>query len=76
MKVKPLGANRTELQLPNGAAILFSYQTPVAAQLAAGGFVRTSTHYSRTTCKHITQWLQGATAREVPQIDLDNLAGV
>lgn len=71
MKVKPLGANKTELHLPSGAVVLFSYETPVAAQLAEGGFVKTSTKWSRTTSKHITQWLDGATAREVPQTQLD-----
>jgi hypothetical protein len=76
MKVKPIGSNRTELHLNNGAVILFSYQTPVAAQLAEGGFVRTSTKYSRTTSKHVTQWLEGARAREVDQAVLDNLAEV
>jgi hypothetical protein len=75
MKLIPLGANKTELHTNAGAVILFSYKTPVAAQLPQGGFVRTTQHYSRTTSKHITQWLEGRKANEVPQADLDTLAG-
>jgi cytochrome b len=65
MKIKPIASNQTELHTNSGAVVLFSYQTPVAAQLAEGGFVRTSTKWSKTTSKHITQWLNGAKAREV-----------
>jgi len=45
----------------------------VAAQLAQGGFVRTETKYSRTTSKHINQWLDGAKAETVPQATIDAL---
>lgn len=75
MKLKPLGANRTELTLPTGAVVFFSYSTPVAAQLAQGGFVRTDKHYSVTTSRHINQWLEGANARTVPQAEIDAIAG-
>ena len=74
MKLKNLGANKTELHTDSGAVVFFSYSTPVAAQLAQGGFVRTSTRHSVTTSKHITQWLEGAAAREVPQSELDALS--
>jgi cytochrome b len=74
MKIKPIAANQTELHANSGAVILFSYQTPVAAQLAEGGFIRTSTKWSKTTSKHINQWLQGASAREVDQSYLDGMA--
>ena len=73
MKIKSLGANRTELTLPSGTVVFFSYQTPVAAQLADGGFVRTDRRYSVTTSKHINQWLQGSSAREIPQAEIDAL---
>ena len=73
MNLKPLGANKTELHLDNGAVIFFSYKTPVAAQKSEGGFIRTNEHYSRTTSKHITQWLDGANATGVDQDILDNL---
>ena len=73
MKLKPLKANMTELETER-AIILFSYKTPVAANLQDGsGFVRTSVHYSPTTTRHINQWLKGAKAREVPQREIDSL---
>lgn len=76
MKLKPMGANRTELTLASGAVVFFSYQTPVAAQRAEGGFVRTAEHYSVTTSRHINQWLEGRTAAIVPQSELNSIAGV
>ena len=74
MKLKPLGANRTEITLPTGAVVFFSYQTPVAAQRAGGGFVRTAEHYSVTTTRHINQWLEGRNAETVPQSTIDAIA--
>ena len=71
MNIKPIGSNKTELHTNDGAVILFSYETPVAAQLAEGGFIKTSKKWSRTTSKHITQWLEGAQAVEVDQSELD-----
>ncbi len=76
MKLKSLGANKTEITLPDGAVIFFSYETPVAAQLAEGGFIRTETRWSVTTSKHINQWLvlrNGIKAKEVPQAMLDDM---
>jgi len=75
MKLRQIAANQTELTLPNGAVVLFSYETPVAAQLASGGFVRTEQKWSVTTSRHINKWLQGIDAQEVPQADLYNLTG-
>lgn len=73
MKVKSLGANKTELHLNNGTIVFFSYETPVAAWLHNGGCIKTSTKYSRTTSKHITQWVAGASASEVSQDVIDRL---
>jgi hypothetical protein len=72
-KLKSLGANKTQVELNDGTIVFFSYETPVAAQLAQGGFVRTETKYSRTTSKHINQWLDGAKAETVPQATIDAL---
>lgn len=55
MKLNNLGNNKTEFHLDNGAVVFFSYNTPVAAQLAGGGFIKTSKKWSVTTSKHITQ---------------------
>jgi hypothetical protein len=40
----------------NGAQILKSYSTPVAAYIPALGFMETDCRWSVTTSKHITQW--------------------
>jgi len=72
--LKALGANKTQVEV-NGHTVFFSYNTPVAANLATGGFVRTATKYSVTTSKHINQWLDGANARTVPQEEINALLG-
>ncbi len=75
MRVNNLGANKTELVTDSGLIVLFSYQTPVAAQLPSGRYVKTSKKWSRTTTKHITQWLTGvySDVEEVEQSFIDNL---
>ena len=76
MKVKSLGANKTELEIGN-CVILFSYKTPVAAFISGQGYFRTETKWSKTTSKHINQWLNGIQAVEREQSFFDNLiAGV
>ena len=60
MNLKPLAANKTELQLKDGTLVLFSYQTPVAAYVTdADGEQRayhTDCRWSRTTTRHIKTW--------------------
>lgn len=73
MKLIPLASNMTELHTTAGAVVLFSYQTPVAAQRAEGGFIRTDVNYSRTTTRHINKWLDGRRALMVPQSELDDI---
>ena len=72
MKIKPLGANQTELETGNGLT-LFSYETPVACFLYGKGYFRTSQKWSATTSKHINRWLDGNTAQEKPQSFFDDL---
>lgn len=72
MKIKPLGANQTELETSNGL-VLFSYQTAVACFLYGKGYFRTEQKWSVTTSKHITRWLNGNTAEVKPQAFFDNL---
>ena len=75
LKLTPLGANKNEIELPDGTVVFFSYKTPVAARMGDGsGFVKTSQKWSVTTSKHINQWLNGATAREMPQKFLNELS--
>jgi hypothetical protein len=74
IRLKPVGANVTELELGD-AYILFSYKTPVAAWVSGRGYMRTSEKFSKTTTKHINQWLDGAIAREVPHSEIEALVG-
>lgn len=71
MKVVSLGANKTELTTGN-TTVLFSYGTPVAATVDGETF-KTDCRWSKTTSKHITQWLDGRTASEKPQKFFDEL---
>lgn len=59
MRVHPacVGGNTTEI-VTDAVAVLFSYQTPVAAHIFNHGYVRTSKKWSRTTSKHINKWLE------------------
>ena len=74
MKIKKLGSNKMTLSFPD-KEILVSYETPVAARFKNGDCIRTSKNWSRTTQKHITQYLSGLNAKSVDQSVLDNLLG-
>ena len=80
MKLKPQGANQTTLELADGIVILFSYETPVAAFVPGRGYLVTDQYYSRTTSKHITQWLMreryAGDAETMPQDFFTTLAGL
>lgn len=73
MKLKSVGSNQTEVELGNGVTVFFSYSTAVAAHVPGRGYLRSSTKYSRTTSKHVTQWINGTSA-EVEQEEIDKLA--
>ncbi len=76
MNINPIGANQTELTVANGGdktTILFSYKTPVAANIS-GKFYKTEQKWSRTTSKHISRWLGDVAAEIKPQSFFDNLA--
>jgi len=72
MKVKNLGANKTEIVIDDRHKIFVSYETPVAARIGAK-FYRTSEKFSRTTSKHINQWLDGVKAEEKDQTFFNEL---
>ncbi len=77
MNLKPLGANRTELDFNDGRKLLFSYQTPVAyTELTPEGRVyhETEQKWSRTTLKHISQWMPRENSIKHPQTWFDDLA--
>jgi len=73
MRIKPIASNMTELHLASGIVVLFSYETPVAALIPGVGYIRTAQRWSQTTSRHITKWLDGISAREVPQAELSEL---
>ena len=76
MILRQLGSNQTELSLNNGNSIFFSYETPVAGYQSEDGFFRTETYYSKTTSRHINQYLRDVDdVKEVPDqyiVDLVN----
>ena len=73
MKLHPIAANQTQLDIGQGVEVFFSYQTPVAAFIPGQGYIRTNHKWSRTTSKHITKWLRGYAAQDVDQSVLDTL---
>ena len=58
MKLTPIAANQTELELTNGTQVFFSYKTPVAAYCPLRGYIRTAKYWSVTTSRHINKWLK------------------
>lgn len=75
MKLVPLAANQTVIELNNGTEVFFSYKTPVAAFVPSTGYVRTTEKFSRTTSKHINKWLRGYAAADVDQSFIESLVG-
>ena len=45
-----------EYHYPNGAKVLVSYATPVAAYIPGLGWLETTTKFSSTTARHISQF--------------------
>lgn len=76
MKIKNVGANQTQVEKNNGDLILVSYQTPVAAIIQTENGLKaykTAENWSRTTSKHINNWLAGRNAETKPQAWFDSL---
>ena len=57
MKLNPVAANQNEVELANGTTVFFSYKTAVAAHIPGVGYVKTDKSWSRTTSKHIGQFI-------------------
>jgi len=75
IELNPISKNINVLSLPMGD-ILFSYKTPVAFyEMNTGNYYRTSQKWSKTTSRHINQWLEGKEATEKPQVFFDELTG-
>lgn len=82
MKIKSIAKNQTELHIKKNnkylsdIIIFFSYQTPVACHIQGQGFFKTAEKWSVTTSKHISKWLDGATAQVKNQSFFNNLMEV
>lgn len=72
-KVRNIGSNQTLIDRDDGTQILVSYATPVAAFLPGQGYLRTEQKHSRTTSKHINQWIRRKDAPTRPQEFFDAL---
>jgi len=73
MQVSSIGSNQTEIRHDDGTQVLVSYSTPVAVYVIGQGYMRTSESLSRTTSKHISQWM-GKGGAEIPQADIEAYA--
>jgi len=75
-QVKRIGQqSAAEHRYENGAEVLVSYATSVAAYVPGLGWMETNQKYSRTTSKHITQWRARhgyPLVARVPQEEIDN----
>ena len=84
MKLRQIASNQTELSLTCGTVVFFSYETPVAALLPSGRYIRTEKKWSVTTTEHIIKWLRSKASlrpnvpspvEQVPQEELHRLVG-
>jgi len=76
MNLIPVAANQTEIEI-GGKTVFFSYKTPVACHINGEGYFRTDKQWSRTTSKHINQFIarNGGTGKTQtrPQSFFDSL---
>ena len=67
MVLHNLGSNKTEIETEK-YIVLFSYNTPVACyEKENHKYFKTAEKFSVTTSKHVTLWLNGATAESKEQ---------
>jgi len=75
-QIKKIGQqSAAEHRYENGAVILVSYATSVAAYVPGLGWMETTTKYSRTTSKHVSQWMKRngyPHVAPVPQEEIDS----
>ena len=74
MKLKRIGYNKTVVELNNGGEVFYSYDTPVAGRSADYEYFRTEDYYSKTTSRHINNYLEGVNAMVISQQLIDKLA--
>ena len=76
MNLNPIKQNMTEVTVNRSLKVLFSYKTPVACMWANGDlyeYFQTKKKWSRTTSRHINQWLDGNPAKFFDQEYFDQL---
>lgn len=73
MKIKRF-ASATEIHKENGIVQLWSYSTLVAGFAPGRGVIRSATKHSRTTSKHVTQFIQRCGSPRVNEVPDDMLA--
>lgn len=71
MELINLGSNQTVIIFDDGSEVFFSYSTPVAAKMSDGCYVKTDKFHSKTTSRHINNWLDGAAALPLTQSFFD-----
>lgn len=86
-KLERMSPSSHVLTLKDGTRVLFSYDTPVAAEVPAGwlpdhrggftvklgGYLKSAAFHSRTTSGHVARFLAGQSARAVDQAVLNSL---
>ena len=76
MRLDNIGSNQTVISYKDGLSVLFSYKTPVAAFVPGRGYVKSSSHYSKTTSRHVNSWIGSKELGEVvTQNELDEIIG-
>tara|TARA_Y100001970_G_scaffold220333_1_gene270576 strand:+ start:1216 stop:1482 length:267 start_codon:yes stop_codon:yes gene_type:complete len=76
MILRQIGNNQNLIRFNNGAEILFSYETPVAGYSMDEGYFRTEEYFSKTTSKHINNFVKDVNAKEVKQSFIEGLVNV
>lgn len=67
MKLRTIGSNQSVLTFKSGVRILFSYETPCAVFVPGEGFKKTADFISRTTQRHIAEWVGNHPVCDIPQ---------
>lgn len=73
MKLCEIGPNQI-VMIVRGNYVLCSYNIPVAAHVPSIGYFRTTKKFSKTTTRHINNWLDGINALCVTQDSIESLA--
>lgn len=70
MKLRTIGNNQSVLTFKSGIQLLFSYETPCAVFVPGEGYKRTAEFVSRTTQRHIAEWIGDNQSVAIPQAEI------